>query len=65
VLAEDQRKYYNRLTKELLRDEDTLRRFKNAEGESLYDTVQRFKQLDKIKVKRTKEPLPLSEALGF
>lgn len=64
-LSEQQNKYFDRLEKHLLKDTGLLKRFKNEEGESLYDTIQRLKKLDKQTVKKSKEPTPLSELMGF
>ena len=64
-LSEQQNKYFDRLEKHLLKDTGLLKRFKNEEGESLYDTIQRLKKLDKRTVKKSKEPTPLSEIMGF
>ena len=64
-LSEKQNKYFDRLEKHLLKDTGLLKRFKNEEGESLYDTIQRLKKLDKRTVKKSKEPTPLSEVMGF
>jgi hypothetical protein len=65
ALAEQQNKYFDRLEKQLLKDTGLLKRFKNDEGESLYDTVQRLKKLGVVKVEKAKEPTPLSEVMGF
>ena len=64
-LSEQQNKYFDRLEKHLLKDTGLLKRFKNDEGESLYDTVQRLKKLGVVKVEKAKEPTPLSEVMGF
>jgi len=64
-LSEQQNKYFDRLEKHLLKDTGLLKRFKNEEGVSLYDTVQQLKKLDKRTVKKSKEPTPLSEIIGF
>ena len=64
-LSEQQNKYFDRLEKHLLKDTGLLKRFKNEEGVSLYDTVQQLKKLDKRTVEKSKEPTPLSEIMGF
>ena len=64
-LSEQQNKYFDRLEKHLLKDTGLLKRFKNEEGVSIYDTVQQLKKLNKRTVEKSKEPTPLSEIMGF
>jgi hypothetical protein len=61
-LADDARSYYKELEKEILEDKRFLQKFRNEEGENLYNVIKKKQKQGKILREKTKEPISIQAA---
>jgi len=61
-LADDARSYYKELEKEILENKRFLQKFRNEEGENLYNVIKKKQKQGKILREKTKEPISIKAA---